>query len=95
MQNRKLEKKKCRSCELNPNIIFSNLNKDLNSKLNDFVTRLNETLNSLIYRNMNRGYDKSCASCICETYKDLTFIFINYQDFSKRTFLEGFSVVLD
>lgn len=92
----------CEKCRVRPSRIFSGL---YNSFLPDFdiffetLQMINNDLTGFII-NIQRSSTKkksldSCKKCLGETYKDLTYLFIQYQELAKYIVFKGFSVVVE
>ena len=95
MKERKASGKKCKTCEVTPPRIFSDLYIELDSKLEGFIEQFRISLKLLVAKSRQANQNVHCNGCVCESYKDLTFLFINYQSLSKKIVNEGFSVVVE
>ncbi|UCH89082.1 MAG: hypothetical protein JSV49_00075 [Thermoplasmata archaeon] len=106
MQERKVKpdlSKHCEGCELKPSDLFAKLRELLypdfdrfTAQLSECVKYLNASLKELDRE--SRGGKKNpklCLSCIGDTYKDLTYLFIHYRDLAKQVAIKGFLVVVE
>jgi hypothetical protein len=95
MSERITVEKSCRSCDIKPSIFFFDLDCEMSLKPEVFIQQLKNCLTLLVKKSADPALNEKCEDCICESYKDLTFLFLNYKSLSKKIIKDGFSVVID